>query len=68
MVYLGAERIEIWNDLSIEQHGGAAIRKTGALMVGRAPPIDLPQYLAALGRRAGSCALGKFFLSDTQFY
>jgi amidase len=36
----------------IEQYGSAAIRKTGALMVGRAPPTDFSAYLKALGRRA----------------
>jgi len=36
----------------INQHGSAAIRKTGALMVAQAPPIDFPAFLKALGRRA----------------
>jgi amidase len=36
----------------IDQHGGAAIRKTAALMVAQAPPIDFAAYLKALGRRA----------------
>ena len=36
----------------INQHGSAAIRKTGALMVAQAPPIDFSGYLKALGRRA----------------
>src|SRR5262249_51487484 len=36
----------------IEQHGSAAIRKTGALMVAQAPPIDFAGFLKALGRRA----------------
>jgi amidase len=48
----------------IEQYGGAAIRKTGALMVGRAPPIDFPQYLAALGRRAGLLRTWQIFLQQ----
>ena len=48
----------------IEQHGGAAIRKTGALMVGHAPPIDFEQYLAALGRRAGLLRTWQVFLQQ----
>jgi amidase len=36
----------------INQYGGAAIRKTGALMVGHAPSTDFPGFLKALGRRA----------------
>jgi amidase len=35
----------------IEQHGGAAIRKTGELMVRQAPPTDFPGFLTALSRR-----------------
>jgi amidase len=37
---------------NINQHGGAAIRKTGALMVAQAPPTDFSAFLKALGRRA----------------
>ena len=48
----------------IEKYGGAAIRKTGALMVGHAPPIDFPQYLAALGRRAGLLRTWQVFLQQ----
>jgi amidase len=48
----------------IEQHGGAAIRKTGALMVRQAPPIDFPQYLAALGRRAALLRTWQIFLQQ----
>jgi amidase len=48
----------------IEKFGGAAIRKTGALMVGHAPPIDFPQYLAALGRRAGLLRTWQVFLQQ----
>src|SRR5712691_9942825 len=33
----------------INQHGSAAIRKTGVLMVAQAPPIDFSGYLKALG-------------------
>jgi amidase len=36
----------------INQHGSAAIRKTGALMIEQAPPTDFPSFLKALGRRA----------------
>jgi amidase len=46
----------------IEQHGGAAIRKTGALMVGRAPATDFPAYLKALGRRATMLREWQLFL------
>ena len=35
----------------INQHGSAAIRKTGALMIEQAPPTDFPSFLKALGRR-----------------
>jgi amidase len=48
----------------IEQFGGAAIRKTGSLMVGRAPPIDFPQYLAALGSRARILRAWQVFLQQ----
>ncbi len=36
----------------INEHGGAAIRKTGALMIAQAPPTDFASYVKALGRRA----------------
>jgi hypothetical protein len=36
----------------IREHGGAAIRKAGELMIQQAPPTDFPGYLKALGRRA----------------
>jgi amidase len=36
----------------ISQYGGAAIRKTGELMVAQAPPADFAAFLNALGRRA----------------
>jgi amidase len=37
---------------NINQYGGAAIRKTGALMVAQAPPTDFSAFLKALGWRA----------------
>src|SRR5262249_41628593 len=36
----------------IREHGGAAIRKVGELMIRQAPPTDFAGYLKALGRRA----------------
>lgn len=36
----------------IRQNGGAAIRKTGELMVNQAPAVDFAAYVKALGRRA----------------
>jgi amidase len=36
----------------IRQHGGAAIRKTGELMINQAPATDFAAYVKALGRRA----------------
>jgi amidase len=36
----------------IREHGGAAIRKAGELMIRQAPPTDFAGYLKALGRRA----------------
>jgi amidase len=36
----------------INRYGGAAIRKTGELMVAQAPQTDFPSFLKALGRRA----------------
>jgi amidase len=36
----------------INQYGGAAIRKTGELMIAQAPATDFPAFLKALGRRA----------------
>src|SRR5580704_16300198 len=35
----------------INQHGGAAIRKVGALMIERAPPTDFQDFWKALGGR-----------------
>jgi amidase len=36
----------------IRQVGGSAIRKTGELMIRRAPPVDFAGYVKALGQRA----------------
>jgi amidase len=36
----------------IREHGGAAIRKAGELMIRHAPPTDFVGYVKALGRRA----------------
>jgi amidase len=36
----------------IRQNGGAAIRKTGELMINQAPAVDFAAYVKALGRRA----------------
>ncbi len=36
----------------INQHGSAAIRKTGELMIRQAPPADFPAFMQALSRRA----------------
>jgi amidase len=48
----------------IREHGGAAIRKVGELMIGQAPPIDFAGYLKALGRRATLLREWQQFLED----
>ena len=56
MVYLGVERVRKFGMISqIERHGGAAIRKTGAPMVGKRTPNRFP----AISGRPGTphCAL-----------
>jgi amidase len=46
----------------INQHGGAAIRKVGALMIERAPPTDFQDFWKALGGRTGLVRQWQLFL------